>query len=191
MFQFQKECKELFTSKRGEKSRGFLQEPKVILTRPLECFFKEDFMALHLSNPFSASRQGNWNNKTFLSDFITWFFVEIPREDFHSSCFQMHWYQLCLVYLFLLDAQFCSLWLRVSHYLHPREKDKGQHWKSGGAVSERSDERSQTNLGSCLSKVKEERGREANHREADKNLSLTFCLLREELYSWGWEHWDS
>lgn len=79
-------------------------------------------MALHLSNPFSASRQRNWNNKTFLSDFITWFFVEIPRGDFHSSCFQMHWYHLCSVYLFLLDVQFRSLWLRVSHYPpSPRE----------------------------------------------------------------------
>lgn len=55
--------------------------------------------------------------------------------------------------------------------------------KSGGVARERSDERSQTNLGSCLSKVKEQREREANHREADKNLSLTFRLLREELYS--------
>lgn len=59
------------------------------------------------------------------------------------------------------------------------------------SVSERSHKRSQTNLCSCFSKVKEESVRKTNNMEADTNLFLTFYLSQEEVYSQVLEFGDS
>lgn len=148
-------------------------------------------MALHLSNSFYASRQRNSNNKTFLSDFITWFCVKIPRGDFHSffafKCTGIIYVQFTSFSL-MLNFFLCNLEYRVISI--PGRRTKVSTKRVEG-VSERSDKRSQTSLGNCFSKVKDESRREVNLLEADTNPSLTFHLPQEEPYSWGLERWDS
>ena len=185
MLQIQKEVYSRVQELKREKT--FCKQSDLSLTRLAELFFKQDFTVLYLFSSFYASRQRNWNNKTFLSAFITWFCVMIPRGNFCSLCLQVHWYCFSLAYCsrsFMSSVLLCDKWL--SSLLCPREKSKGQLWKSWVYQGK--------GHKSCQSQRRKRR--KTNHVGADTHVVLHLVHLPDHLAGEEWpaqveEQWHS